>query len=113
MKNKRISANRELSFFEFDQIEEATARHIFDRQLHVADEFLKHNHHTDVSRLQCLLRKMLPQEYHSRIDELKEYSSVSNYSISGGNNVIAPNATTATQNIFDTEKQSGDSGIRK
>lgn len=106
MKNKRINANRELSFFGFEEMEEATSRQIYEYQLNKADEFLKHNHHTDVSRLQCLLRQMLPKEYHSRIDELKEYSSVSNYSISGGNNVIAPNATTATQNILDTGKQS-------
>ena len=35
------------------------------------------------------------------------------FQISGGNNVIAPNATTATQNILNAEKLSGDSGIRK
>ena len=101
MKTRKISVNRELSFFEFDQIEEATARSIYEDQLCKADEFLKNNHHADVSRLQCLLRKMLPKEYHSRIDELKEYSSVSNYSISGGNNMIAPNATTAIQNMHE------------
>ena len=106
MKNKKINKYRELSFFGFEEIEEATSRRIYEFQLHQADEFLKKNHHTDVSRLQCLLRQMLPQEYHSRIDELKEYSHVSNYSISGGNNVIAPNATIATQNVLDAGKQS-------
>ena len=31
-----------------------------------AQEFMNENHFADVSRLHCLLRKMMPKEYHDR-----------------------------------------------
>ena len=37
-------------------------------QIRMAQEFLNENHHADVSRIHCLLRKMLPREYYDLID---------------------------------------------
>lgn len=63
-------------------------------QIQMAQEFLNENHHADISRLQCLLRKMMPKEYHELIDSIKENQNPIIYKIeiNGGNNIIAPNA---------------------
>ena len=37
-----------------------------------AQEFMNENHFADVSRVQCLLRKMMSKEYHGLIDQIKE-----------------------------------------
>ena len=63
---------------------------IYQYQLVQAADFLRHNHHADISRVQCLLRKMLPKEYHDLIDELEEDNHVptNSIAISGGTNFI-------------------------
>ena len=35
-----------------------------------AQEFMNENHFADVSRVQCLLRKMMSKEYHGLIDQI-------------------------------------------
>ena len=63
-----------------------------------AQEFMNENHFADVSRVQCLLRKMTPKEYHDLIDQIKECQDPHvNLNIHGGNNLIAPNASQAEQ----------------
>lgn len=37
-----------------------------------AQEFMNENHYADISRVHCLLRKMMPKEYHDLIDQIKE-----------------------------------------
>ena len=37
-----------------------------------AQEFMNENHYADISRLHCLLRKMMPKEYHDLIGQIKE-----------------------------------------
>lgn len=61
-------------------------------QIRMAQEFINENSHADISRLQCLLRKMIPQEYHKLINEIKERQEPTVFNIYGGQNVIAPNA---------------------
>ncbi len=104
MKNFNLSRSRELSLFSFENTEREISEHIYREQIKKADEFLKKNHHADLSHIQCLLRSMMPKEYHSLIEELKEAPvSTTTYSITGGQNVIAPNATTANQNVYNDQ----------
>ena len=63
-----------------------------------AQEFMNENHFADVSRVQCLLRKMMSKEYHGLIDQIKECQDPHViFNIHGGNNLIAPNASQAEQ----------------
>ena len=58
-----------------------------------AQEFMNENHFADVSRVQCLLRKIMSKEYHDLIDQIKECQDPHViFNIHGGNNLIAPNA---------------------
>ena len=101
MKTFRLLDAREQSLFSIENTEREVSDHIYRYQLKCAAEFLRKNHHADVSRLQCLLRSMMPKEYYPMIEDLKEdVASTTSYSITGGQNVIAPNATTATQNFY-------------
>lgn len=108
MKTFRLSDAREQSLFSFENTEREISDHIYRNQLKRAAEFLHKNHHADVSRLQCLLRSMMPKEYYPMIEDLKEdVATTTSFLITGGQNVIAPNATTASQNIYgnqETEK---------
>ena len=66
--------------------------------IRMAQEFMNENHYADISRVHCLLRKMMPKEYHELIDQIKECQDPHViFNISGGNNLIAPNATHAEQ----------------
>lgn len=65
-----------------------------------AQEFMNENHYADISRVHCLLRKMMPKEYHDLIEQIKECQDPHvMFNVNGGNNVIAPNASQAEQNI--------------
>ena len=65
-----------------------------------AQEFMNENHYADISRLHCLLRKMMPKEYHDLIDQIKECQDPHViFNIHGGNNLIAPNASQAEQKV--------------
>ena len=72
-----------------------------------AQEFMNENHYADISRVHCLLRKMMPKEYHDLIDQIKECQDPHvMFNVNGGNNVIAPNASQAKQNIHDDSSSS-------
>ena len=67
-----------------------------------AQEFMNENHFADVSRVQCLLRKMMSKEYHGLIDQIKECQNPHViFNIHGGNNLIAPNASQAEQKVVE------------
>ena len=67
-----------------------------------AQEFMNENHFADVSRVQCLLRKMMSKEYHGLIDQIKECQDPHViFNIHGGNNLIAPNAGQAEQKVVE------------
>lgn len=76
---------------------------IYLEQIKAAQEFLHENHNADVSRLQCLLRKMMPETYYKEIDKISQVTeemplSVFNntqINVSGGTNQIAPQAQSA------------------
>ena len=67
-----------------------------------AQEFMNENHFADVSRVQCLLRKMMSEEYHGLIDHIKECQDPhAIFNIHGGNNLIAPTASQAEQKLVE------------
>lgn len=67
-----------------------------------AQEFMNENHFADVSRVQCLLRKMMSKEYHGLIDQIKECQDPhAIFNIQGGNNLIAPTASQAEQKLVE------------
>ena len=67
-----------------------------------AQEFMNENHFADISRVHCLLRKMMPKEYHDLIDQIKECQDPHViFNIHGGNNLIAPNASHAEQKVVE------------
>lgn len=67
-----------------------------------AQEFMNENHFADVSRVQCLLRKMMSKEYHGLIDQIKECQDPhAIFNIHGGNNLIAPTASQAEQKLVE------------
>lgn len=72
---------------------------IYISQITAAQEFINNNCKADLSQIKCILRKMLPKEYHEKIDELKEYQDPKIININGGQNLIAPNAKNAKQDI--------------
>ena len=57
-----------------------------------AQEFMNENHFADVSRVQCLLRKMMSKEY-------QDPHAI--FNIHGGNNLIAPTASQAEQKLVE------------
>lgn len=68
--------------------------------IRMAQEFMNENHYADISRLHCLLRKMFPKKYHDLVDQIKECQDPHViFNINGGNNLIAPTANQAEQNI--------------
>ena len=67
-----------------------------------AQEFMNEYHFADVSRVQCLLRKMMSKEYHGLIDQIKECQDPHViFNIHGGNNLFAPNASQAEQKVVE------------
>lgn len=70
-------------------------------QIASAQAYLNENHQADLSRVQCLLRKMLPDPYHKAIADLHENQDPSIiYNIFGGVHQHAPNATRAEQKKY-------------
>lgn len=75
-------------------------KEIYLHMIRKAQEFMNENHFADILRLHCLLRKMMPKEYHDLIDNIKECQDPHViFNISGGNNLIAPNANQAEQKV--------------
>lgn len=92
VKAKENSGREEVTLADFD--------YIYLHQIAVTQEFLDENHNADLSRIQCLLQKMLPEQYYDAISQLKEHCPpVVVYYISGGQHVHAPNARKAEQNF--------------
>ena len=70
-------------------------------QIASAQTYLNENHQADLSRVQCLLRKMLPEPYHKAIADLRENQDPSIiYNIFGGVHQHAPNATRVEQKKY-------------
>lgn len=78
---------------------------IYISQITAAQEFINNNRKADLSQIKCILRNMLPKEYHEKIEELREYQDPKIININGGQNLIAPNAKNAKQNIQKKIKQ--------
>lgn len=74
---------------------------IYLHQIRMAQELLNENHHADVSRVQCLLRKMLPKEYHELIDAIKEGRDPMVFNVNSPQTLIAPQAQYVTSNYID------------
>lgn len=73
---------------------------VYKSQLIKAQEFLNENRHADLSRIKCLLHKLLSKEYFDQIEQLREHQDPQNvFNIHGGQNIIAPNAEQTKQNI--------------
>ena len=73
------------------------------RQIAAAQEYLNANRNADLSHVKCLLRWIMPKEYHDEIDKLHEREDPQFVCIiNGGQNLIAPNAQQAEQNIQDS-----------
>lgn len=71
---------------------------VYQQQIDLAQEFLNENPQADVSRVQCLLRKIIPTLYHPFIDKLHcQHTMGSTINVWGGQNQIAPQAKFATQ----------------
>lgn len=72
---------------------------LYLNQITSAQEFLNENPRADLSRVKCLLRKMLPKAYHEVIDQLKQHQDPKVIiNIHGGHNLIAPDASEVKQN---------------
>lgn len=76
---------------------------IYFRQIEKAQEFLDSNHNADVSRLQCLLRMMMPESCYDRIDNIREHPPGQTYNISDGEHIIAPNAKVVYRTVVANE----------
>ena len=73
------------------------------RQIAAAQQFLDENRNADLAHVKCLLRWIMPKEYHDEIDKLHEREDPQFVCIiNGGQNLIAPNAQQAEQNIQDS-----------
>ena len=77
-------------------------KEIYLHMIRQAQEFMNENHYADISRVHCLLRKMMPKEYHDLIDQIKECQDPHViFNIHGGNNLIAPNASRVEQKVVE------------
>lgn len=73
---------------------------VYISQIAKAQEFLNENHSADLSRVKCLLHRLLPREYFDQIEQLREHQNPQNIiNIHGGQNIIAPKAEQAEQHI--------------
>lgn len=73
---------------------------VYTSQIAKAQEFLNENHSADLSRVKCLLHKLLPKEYFDLIEQLREHQDPQIiFNIHGGQNIIAPKAKQAKQNF--------------
>lgn len=73
---------------------------VYTSQIAKAQEFLNENHSADLSRVKCLLHKLLPKEYFDLIEQLREHQDPQTvFNIHGGQNIIAPNAEKAEQHF--------------
>ena len=70
------------------------------KQIAAAQQFLDENRNADLAHVKCLLRRMIPEEYHGEIEKLHEREEPRFVCIvNGGQNLIAPNARQAEQTV--------------
>lgn len=82
-----------------EEVEAGTFDSIYISQIAAAQEFLNENHNADLSHIQRLLQKMMPERYYSAIARLKEHQDPAIIcNIYGGQHLHAPNARTVEQN---------------
>ena len=73
---------------------------VYRSQIAAAQEFLNENRSADLSRVKCLLHKLLPRDYFEYIEQLREHQDPQTIiNIMGGQNIVAPNAQSATQSF--------------
>ena len=73
---------------------------VYRSQIAAAQEFLNENRSADLSRVKCLLHKLLPKDYFEYIEKLREHQDPQTIiNIMGGQNIVAPNAQSATQSF--------------
>ena len=71
---------------------------VYRSQIAAAQEFLNENRSADLSRVKCLLHKLLPRDYFEYIEQLREHQDPQTIiNIMGGQNIVAPSARSATQ----------------
>ena len=79
---------------------------VYRSQIAAAQEFLNENRNADLSRVKCLLHKLIPKDYFEYIEQLREHQDPQTIiNIMGGQNIVAPNAQEASQS-FHGEKKS-------
>ena len=79
---------------------------VYRSQIAAAQEFLNENRNADLSRVKCLLHKLIPKDYFEYIEQLREHQDQQTIiNIMGGQNIVAPNAQEASQS-FHGEKKS-------
>lgn len=73
---------------------------VYRSQIAAAQEFLNENRSADLSRVKCLLHKLLPKDYFEYIEQLREHQDPQTIiNIMGGQNIVAPNAKSAKQSF--------------
>ena len=73
---------------------------VYRFQIAAAQEFLNENRSADLSRVKCLLHKLLPKDYFEYIEQLREHQDPQTIiNIMGGQNIVAPNAQSAVQSF--------------
>lgn len=79
---------------------------VYRLQIAAAQQFLNENRSADLSRVKCLLHKLLPREYFEYVEQLREHQDPQTIiNIMGGQNIVAPNAKEACQSF--QEKDTG------
>ena len=79
---------------------------VYRFQIAAAQEFLNENRNADLSRVKCLLHKLIPKDYFEYIEQLREHQDPQTIiNIMGGHNIVAPNAQSATQSFHGEKGQ--------
>ena len=85
----RSSEKEEAAAVMAQAAEPALPSDVYMRQIAKAQEFLNENRNADLSRVKCLLHKMLPREYYDAIESLQEHQDPKIIlQINGGNNAV-------------------------
>ena len=78
---------------------------VYRSQIAAAQEFLNENRSADLSRVKCLLHKLLPRDYFDYIEQLREHQDPQTIiNIMGGQNIVTPNAQEAIQSFHGKKK---------
>lgn len=78
---------------------------VYRSQIAAAQEFLNENRNADLSRVKCLLHKLIPKDYFEYIEQLREHQDPQTIiNIMGGQNIVAPNAQEASQSFHGEKK---------